>query len=419
MREPTMTPFEASLERRIRSYAAIQVRDRSSSDTARAVMTARPRRPAGRFGRIPVWVPNARGVRIAVALTLLALAVAASLYVAGSFWRRSIPLELTLTSTSPYPVGGPIVGLGDGRVLFLGSGLEGHSELYDPATGTFLASGSFNEPRASIVTVRLRDGRILAAGGFTPAGGQSHDLASAEVYDPRTGVWTRTGSMGGPHVLCCGVRGTDITLNLAPRAVLLDDGRVLIVGGQSSAADLYDPASGTFSSVAQACQPRGDAIKLHDGRVLVTCLSAEGTQIQFFDPATNAFALGPIPPGASVGHLSLLPDGRVLFAGWARSAERAPAMVYDPDREQFEVLPSEANPPAVDPAYSLSDGRVVFIDRETGVVTLFHPSTLSFERTRLAVPGSPGFLTEMADGRVMFSGDDTRAWIIDPGVEPQ
>ena len=60
--------------------------------------------------------------------------------------------------------------------------------------------------------VTLPDGRVLIVGG-----GDVSMRASAEIYDPATGTFSSTGSMSGPRF------GATVTLR--------DDGRVLIAGG--------------------------------------------------------------------------------------------------------------------------------------------------------------------------------------------
>jgi hypothetical protein len=78
--------------------------------------------------------------------------------------------------------------LRDGRVLLAGSGDAG--DLYDPASGTWTATG----PRVySLVggsaLALLRNGQVLSAGGTrlancTPKQCGSEPVASAELYTP-------------------------------------------------------------------------------------------------------------------------------------------------------------------------------------------------------------------------------------------
>ena len=66
-------------------------------------------------------------------------------------------------------------GLGRGEVL-------ASAELYDPKTGTFSATGSMTVPRDGHTATLLADGRVLIAGGDDG----SNAFATAEIYDPKT-----------------------------------------------------------------------------------------------------------------------------------------------------------------------------------------------------------------------------------------
>ena len=102
----------------------------------------------------------------------------------------------------------------------------------------------------------LTDGRVLVAGGCCAA--NSAPLDSAELYDPKTGQFTPTGSMTSGRT--------------SQAAVLLSDGRVLIVGGVGDdTAEIYDPARGAFHATGKMTVPRSGAttILLKNGRVLV------------------------------------------------------------------------------------------------------------------------------------------------------
>src|SRR4029077_13605962 len=115
------------------------------------------------------------------------------------------------------------------------------AEIYDPATGTFKSAGQTKVNHGnSVRAVLLNDGRVLIEGGVGTANG-------AEIYDPVSGQFTVTGAMNQTHA--------DFH-----SATLLQDGRVLVVGGlaavnrdpannsRNSGAEIYDPRTGLFTN---------------------------------------------------------------------------------------------------------------------------------------------------------------------------
>src|SRR5207245_858057 len=109
--------------------------------------------------------------------------------------------------------------LTDGRVLVVGGGaVDGTdnattAEIFDPSTGVWYTAGTFDAPRYGATASRLRDGRVLLAGGSNG----TDALASALLFDPSSGKWSVTGSLHRPrhdHIAA---------VNL--------DGRAMVIGG--------------------------------------------------------------------------------------------------------------------------------------------------------------------------------------------
>ena len=113
---------------------------------------------------------------------------------------------------------------------------------------------------------KFHTAELLQDGRVLVVGGQDRKLmplASAELYDPETARWSLTGSMSVPR--------------REHNTVLLPDGRVLAMGGLDenhkvqSSAEVYDPQTGEWSPVSDmAVARRGHrSLLLEDGRVLV------------------------------------------------------------------------------------------------------------------------------------------------------
>jgi hypothetical protein len=217
--------------------------------------------------------------------------------------------------------------LPDGRVLAAGGDTD-PAELYDPASGTWAPTGALNEARHEHTATLLPNGKVLvAAGAFGAFNLQTR--YSAELYDPSTGAWTFTGQ-------CVGGGGGAAT------ATLLPNGKVLKTGGYnaqsqiapptySNSAELYDPASGTWSLTASLGDKRAyhTATLLLDGKVLVAG-GFDGTTLataELYDPATGTWtATGNLNEERFQHTATLLASGKVLVAGGgATNAE-----LYDP-----------------------------------------------------------------------------------------
>ena len=253
--------------------------------------------------------------------------------------------------------------LADGRALQV-SGLADSgvllqsAELYDPASDSFSPTGAPGTARMRPTAVTLADGRVLVTGG---RGGNQGDtiFASAELFDPASGTFSPTGDMTVARYVAC--------------AALLGNGKVLVAAGFNftddvlASAELYDPASGTFSATGSLSAPRDPGSRcasLHDGRVMIVGgynnAGALATA-EIYDPVSATFSpTGSLPEPRGDHALAVLDDGRVLVVGGLGNVDYLPvAQVWDPATGTFSATGSLAHPRANPIVTTLADGRVL------------------------------------------------------------
>src|SRR5262245_45394483 len=142
------------------------------------------------------------------------------------------------------------VALPDGRVVlaggFTGEGapVSARVDVFDPGDGTIDAAAPLRQPRGGHAAALLPGGRILVVGGWIAS--QTY-TASAEVIDARRGAVRPAADLPW---------AAD-----ALDAVRLADGRVLVTGGRtaaggSTAAAVFDPATGRWAPVGPMATPR-------------------------------------------------------------------------------------------------------------------------------------------------------------------
>lgn len=116
------------------------------------------------------------------------------------------------------------------------------AEVFDPKTGLFTALPPMSIPRAYHQAVRLKDGRVVIMGGFTKVGSVYEPTPSVEIFDPNAGAFYTNGVMPLP-----GDAGRALfTAELAYQ----DMGAIFLAGGLAKPAgagetwDLYMPEVG-------------------------------------------------------------------------------------------------------------------------------------------------------------------------------
>ena len=197
--------------------------------------------------------------------------------------------------------------LTDGRILITGGrdsagNIVAVSEIFDPATDTSTASATLTTPRVDHTATLLPDGKVLVAGGADASG----SLSSVEIFDPANtaaGFRTLAASMGAARA--------------GHTATVLNDGKVLIAGGDDAGtAEIFDPATETFSSVLMAmAAPRigHTATLFSDDSVLLA--GGNTDSMELFTPADQKFTLDLQKMSAArTGHEAIeLSDTRLLF----------------------------------------------------------------------------------------------------------
>jgi hypothetical protein len=273
--------------------------------------------------------------------------------------------------------------LPDGRVLIVGGcgnavynasvsfsgffciGLRG-AEIYDPSTNAFSLISPMLDKRVWHSATPLQDGRILITGGSTADFADLRYVTVAEIFDPDTERFIPQGSLAIGRI--------------SATATLLDDGKVLIAGGQGengnlNEAELFDPATGQFSATGSMISLRmaHSATLLPDGRVLMVGGDQATLGAEIYDPASGTFSAAPSQPVIPFRYYHSavrLLDGRVLILGGVVNAVYEPvAEIYDPATGQFQTAGNLLNAVQFETATLLQDGRVLkaggeFIDTQ-------------------------------------------------------
>ncbi len=228
--------------------------------------------------------------------------------------------------------------LDDGRVLLSG-GIDGAGALascaiYNPSTGSATATGSMSSPRVMHTATKLGDGRVFVAGGSTgfdaahPIGWPASmftALATTEIYNPATGVWSAGPALPAPLTTA--------------EAALLGSGKVLIAGGVESPAGLgpsttdacllYDPAGGGGVGLTDPLPDRrmhlgiapaftGDVIAVGGADVDFATLSTSVHDDTYvFDHGTETWSSKtPVPQSIRCGQLICIPRGGKVVYGF-------------------------------------------------------------------------------------------------------
>ena len=166
------------------------------------------------------------------------------------------------------------------------------------------------------------------------------------------------------------------------QAVLLADGRVLVVGGNDAnqdpirVAEIFDPATSTFTATGSMAAGRLDfaLAALDDGRALAVggFANVSGTQgdnhdvdtTEIWDPGTELWTAGPTMPEARSDLSALNLGGKVVIFGGQTDATSLPAevLLFDPSDDSLASTTGNIGVPRTSTTtHLLADGRVLMV----------------------------------------------------------
>jgi large repetitive protein len=318
--------------------------------------------------------------------------------------------------------------------------ITGSSSSIEVATNSnlhgFQPTGEMGTARAAHTATLLQNGKVLITGGFNG----TEVLATAELFDPATGIFTPTGSMTTPRfshtatllangkvLVAGGSSGLgDLATHDSRRATVLAKGKVLTTDasgttGDLATAELFDPAAGTFTITGAMSEPRSEhtATLLASGKVLLAG-GATGNAAEVFDPATGLFTpTGDLVVGGRWGcTATLLKDGTVLIAG-GRDAEDVfdafplnDAELFNPTTGNFASTGAMTQFRYEHAAALLNNGQVLLTGGFNGNpvpdAEFFDPATGIFSRTgSMGTPRANHTATLLNDGTVLVAGGFT------------
>ena len=248
---------------------------------------------------------------IALAIITAAQAPSAAKWTPTGSSKFSTSSDTFLHGSYTKLLNGSVIGVGGG-----GTDEQGRSvEIYDPKTGTWQDAAPLNFPRTGHSALLLPNGKLFVIGGLKPRPTPPAIPAGPpEIYDPATGTWMAL-SLSGENI------SGFYNLSPLPLHLLLPSGKVLIIARFGGVTTFYlDPNTGIVTS-GPVFQPEGTVIPgfsgdtaavLYNGKVLLLL----SRRVLLLDPEAGKWTELNLPKTNGVelfGRIAaLLPDGNIF-----------------------------------------------------------------------------------------------------------
>ena len=264
----------------------------------------------------------------------------------------------------------------------------------------------------------LQDGRVLIAGGFLrESGGVDKPRSESYLFDPKTNTFKPVGKLK--------------TARAQHQAVLLSDGRVLVLGGRQStynvlaSVEIYDANKGTWSQAGAMTVERVNhaAVLMKDGNVLT--VGGAGKEVwqphkslEIFKPTSNSWTvLGlALAQGRALTSATSLGSGKVIIAGGYDGTKWLNSIItFDPVAGNLTVQKTTLGEARCAHSATLtSDGRVLLVGGTCGAACtiksneLYNPTTGQVTAvTHSGAPPNNHRAVRLPDGRVLVTGGST------------
>lgn len=227
--------------------------------------------------------------------------------------------------------------------------------------------------------------------------------------------WTYTGSMNVPRI--------------NHKAILLKNGKVLVVGGSNNdsscltSAELYDPDTSTWSLTGSIneCRLGFSLTLLQNGKVLMAggdywnssnYTYQYATSVELYDPNTGAWVLTGALGVPRAGHSStLLTNGKVLVAGgYDGNQSLKAAELYDPLLEKWDPITSMTYTRSGHSATLLPNGKLLIAGGgdDSTRAELYNPATGIWITTGSLNTGRAGHSAVLLqNGKVLVAADSS------------